>query len=67
MEGRRQIVTVHPPPAAAVPDPVLDLEVCREAPGAVLRDCVRSFPEQCDSLGSGLPPDEPRASKRRPP
>jgi lauroyl/myristoyl acyltransferase len=66
MEGRLQVVTVHPPLPATVPDPVLDQEICRGALGAVLGDYVRAFPEQCYSLVFGLPPEEPSARRAAP-
>ena len=47
MEGDVQVVTVHPalPPLDA--DPRRDLEACREVIGALLREHVGRFPEQC--------------------
>jgi hypothetical protein len=50
MEGRVQIVTVHPALPALTRDPVLDLEACRRALGEVLGEYVRRFPEQCPTL-----------------
>ena len=47
MDGRTQVVTIHPalPPLSA--DPVLDRESCRSALGDLLCDYVRRFPEHC--------------------
>jgi lauroyl/myristoyl acyltransferase len=59
MEGRLQVVTIHPPLPAAVADAALDRAICRDALAAVLGAYVRRFPEQCYSLVFGLPPDEP--------
>jgi len=50
LEGRTQVVTVHPalPPLDA--DPIRDLEACRAALGRLLADYVRRHPEQCYML-----------------
>jgi hypothetical protein len=50
LEGRAQIVTIHPPLPALVADRVLDREACRRAIADLLSDYVRRFPEQCFSL-----------------
>jgi lauroyl/myristoyl acyltransferase len=50
MEGRVQVVTVHPPLPPRSADPVRDIEICRERLSALLADHVRRFPEQCYRL-----------------
>ncbi len=47
LEGRTQVVTVHPPLPPLDADPARDVEVCREALGRLLADHVQRFPEQC--------------------
>jgi hypothetical protein len=53
MEGRIQVVTVHPPLPPLDADPVRDAETCREALGRLLVDHVRQFPEQGYLLAFG--------------
>src|SRR6185369_9807063 len=50
MEGRTQVVTVHPALAPLDADPVRDLDVCRGELERLLADHVRRFPEQCYML-----------------
>lgn len=59
MDGRVQVVTIHPPLPAPLSDPALDLEACRRALGELLGEHARRFPEQCYSLAFWLPPEEP--------
>src|SRR5439155_953064 len=59
MDGRVQVVTIHPPLPASLSDPALDLEACRRALGELLGEHARRFPEQCYSLAFWLPPEEP--------
>jgi len=47
MEGRVQVVTVHPALPPVDGDPHRDLAVCRDVIGALVREHVRRFPEQC--------------------
>lgn len=63
LEGRRQIVTVHPPLPPADPDADIDRAICRAALAPLLDAHVRRVPEQCYSLAFGLPADEPRAGR----
>lgn len=58
MEGRRQVVTIHPPLPALDPDPIVDVEACRQALGRLLNEHVRRVPEQCYSLVFWAPPIE---------
>lgn len=62
LEGRRQVVTVHPPLPAVDPDSARDLHACRAALGQLVQEYVRRFPEQCPSLvywhpDPGVPPE----------
>jgi hypothetical protein len=67
MQGRVQVVTVHPPLPPAVADPAADLDACRTALAAVLGEYVRRYPEQCYSLAFGAPDEaEPRPARRPP-
>lgn len=50
LEGRRQIVTIHPPLPEPQTDPVGDALACRDVLSPLLWDYVRRFPEQCRSL-----------------
>lgn len=50
LEGRTQVVTVHPPLPERCADGAADLEACRGALAAVIGDYVRRFPEHCYSL-----------------
>lgn len=65
MEGRSQVVTVHPALPPPVADPVLDLDACRRALGGLLADYVRRFPEQCYSLAFRAQVDGTSLSCRR--
>ena len=65
LEGRVQVVTIHPALPPPLPDPALDVEACRRALGALLGEHARRFPEHCYSVVFGLPPDAPR-SRRAP-
>jgi lauroyl/myristoyl acyltransferase len=49
-EGRRIVVTIHPPLPAPHQDRGMDLAACRDALAAILQDYVRRFPGQCSSL-----------------
>jgi lauroyl/myristoyl acyltransferase len=60
MEGRLQVVTIYPPLPPAVDDSALDLQLCRDALGRLLRDYLRRFPEQCPMLA--FAPGAPAAS-----
>jgi lauroyl/myristoyl acyltransferase len=62
LEGRTQVVTVHPPLPAPAPSDSSDLSACREALGHVLAAYVHRFPGQCHSLAfpTTAPPDELR-------
>ncbi len=64
LEGRTQVVTIHPPLPPPLADPALDTEACREAIGTLLAEHVKQFPEQCYSLVFGLPSDEPPRSRQ---
>ena len=55
LEGRVQVVTVHPPLPPRDADPERDLDVCRSALGRVFGDHVLRFPEQCYSLAFPTP------------
>jgi lauroyl/myristoyl acyltransferase len=50
LEGRRQVITVHPPLPPRDPDPQRDLEACRAVLSRLLLEYLRRFPEQCWSL-----------------
>ena len=50
MDGRTQVITIHPPLPAPDPDPARDMVVCRDAVTAILDAFVRRFPEQCCGL-----------------
>jgi lauroyl/myristoyl acyltransferase len=47
LEGRAQVVTVHPALPPPVGDPAVDLENCRRALGELLADFTARHPEQC--------------------
>jgi lauroyl/myristoyl acyltransferase len=55
MEGRVQVVTVHPPLPQCDADPQRDLDLCRSALGRVFGEHVLRFPEQCYSLAFPVP------------
>jgi len=55
MEGRVQVVTVHPPLPPCDADPDRDLDVCLSALGRVFGEHVIGFPEQCYSLAFPAP------------
>jgi lauroyl/myristoyl acyltransferase len=65
LEGRTQVVTIHPalPPPAG--DPGLDREACRRALASVLGEYVRRFPAQCYSLAFGAPAHARLPAERR--
>jgi len=65
MQGRTQVVTVHPalPPRNA--DPGLDLDACRRSLAHLLGDHVRRFPEQCYSLVFSAPAASSPTSRGR--
>lgn len=50
MDGRTQVITIHPPLPDPDPDPARDAAVCREVVTAIVDDFVRRFPEQCCGL-----------------
>jgi hypothetical protein len=50
LEGRIQVVTIHPPLPARTGEPERDLAACLEVLGALLADYVRRFPAQCPRL-----------------
>jgi hypothetical protein len=56
MEGRTQVVTVHPSLPPQGTDPALDLDACRRSLASLLGEHVRRFPEQCYSLVFPAPP-----------
>ena len=58
LDGRTQVVTVHPalPPLDA--DPEADLERCRRALGELLGQYVRKFPDQCYSIPFPIAPED---------
>jgi lauroyl/myristoyl acyltransferase len=60
LEGRTQVVAIHPPLPPPHPDPAHDLAACRDVLTALLEDYVRRFPEQCYGLAFG-PPDAERS------
>jgi hypothetical protein len=64
LDGRVQVVTIHPPLPLPVPDPAEDTDAVLAALGPLLRAHVQRFPEQCYSLAFGLPPDEPPRRRR---
>ena len=47
LEGRAQIITIHPPLPPWGGDPVLEMRARQEILGRLLNDYVRRFPEQC--------------------
>jgi lauroyl/myristoyl acyltransferase len=49
-EGRRLVVTIHPPFPSPRSDPAEDLAACRAALTPILVEYVRRFPEQCFML-----------------
>jgi len=55
MEGRVQVVTIHPPLPALGSEAGPDLEPCRRALARLLADHVERFPEQCYSLAFSTP------------
>src|SRR5262245_33911508 len=55
LEGRTQVVTVHPALPPLDPDPTRDLEVCRRALGRLVADYVERYPEQCYLLAFADP------------
>ena len=65
LEGRRQIVTIHPPLPPMTPDSRDGLEDCRDRLTRLVDDYVRRFPEQCThfalerrSIAGPYPADE---------
>jgi len=50
LEGRRQVVTIHPPLPPLTPDSLSGLEDCRKLLTGLVEDYVRRFPEQCPHL-----------------
>lgn len=64
LEGRTQVVTVHPPLPPVEADASADLAVCRAALAPLLEAHVRRVPEQCYSLAFGLPADDPPRAGR---
>lgn len=50
LEGRTQVVTIHPPLPVGAAEPERDRAACREVLSALLADFVRRFPEQCPRL-----------------
>jgi hypothetical protein len=50
LQGRRQIVTIHPPLPMEEPDPGRRLAVWRGIIAVLVADYVRRFPEQCPTL-----------------
>ena len=55
MEGRTQVVTIHPALPPRLADAALDRQACRDALAALLGEHVRRFPEHCYALAFGLP------------
>jgi len=49
-EGRHQVITIHPALPSVTPNPVDDLDRCREAITPLLERFVREHPEQCYTL-----------------
>jgi len=58
LEGRTQVVTIHPPLPSLASDEALDLAACQQALTSVLADYVRRFPDHCYSLAFGAPVNE---------
>jgi lauroyl/myristoyl acyltransferase len=50
LEGRRQVVTIHPPLPRLAADSPSSLEDCRKRLTDLVEDYVRRFPEQCPHL-----------------
>jgi lauroyl/myristoyl acyltransferase len=50
LDGRTQVVTIHPPLPPPDPDPERDLIACGNALARLLKHYVRQFPEQCYGL-----------------
>lgn len=50
LEGRTQVITIHPPLPSLDPDPARDLARCRDALARLVEDYVRAHPEQCYAL-----------------
>jgi hypothetical protein len=50
LEGRKQVVTIHPPLPMQEPDPARRLEAWRGTLTSLVADYVRRFPEQCPAL-----------------
>jgi len=65
LEGRAQIVRVHPPLPSGEPDPARDLEACRDVLERLLVDYLRRFPEQCYSLAFRPPEDAELLARER--
>lgn len=57
--GSKVVLTIHPPLPAPHDDPQHDLAACREVLRDLLTDYVRTFPEQCYSLGLQAPESAP--------
>lgn len=55
LEGRTQVVTVHPSLPEPLADSAADLEACRGALALIVGEYVRRFPEQCYSLAFPAP------------
>ena len=65
LQGRTQVVTVHPALPPLDDDPSVDLERCRRALAELLNEYARQFPEQCYSLAFPWPTRSPIATMRR--
>ena len=50
LEGRTQVITIHPALPTPLPDDVDPLGAWRDILVALVRDYVRQFPEQCPVL-----------------
>jgi lauroyl/myristoyl acyltransferase len=53
IEGRTQVITIHPPIPAVDRDPQRDVALCRDVLAALLDRYVRDYPEQCCRLVFG--------------
>jgi len=56
LDGRRQVVAIHPPLPAFTSESPDGLDECREHLTRLVDDYVRRFPEQCPHLALELPP-----------
>jgi len=62
LDGRRHVMTIHPPLPATEPDSPRRFEVWRDTLARLVEDYVNRFPEQCPHLALKHPLTRPRVA-----